>query len=160
MVAALVRRVPHAPMSYHSDSLIARIRQLRASPLCRHLRFSRITPTSDQHRRKTRVGIRVWVDLGRFRLVLKGTLDLLIGVRIPASQFHHTYEDPHFYCPGPRAAAFSVTRKVSLGIQFSQAWRFIRPILCQNPENCYKDGRQRRRWRTVLPNGWIMAEGP
>jgi len=29
----------------------------------------------------------VSVDLGRFRLDLKGTLDLLIGVRIPASQF-------------------------------------------------------------------------
>src|SRR5262245_1388923 len=28
----------------------------------------------------------VSVDLGRFRLGLKGTLDLLIGVRIPASQ--------------------------------------------------------------------------
>jgi hypothetical protein len=28
----------------------------------------------------------VSVDLGRFRLVVKGTLDLLIGVRIPASQ--------------------------------------------------------------------------
>src|SRR5215510_14624372 len=31
----------------------------------------------------------VSVDLGRFRLVLKGTLDLLIGVRIPASQSKH-----------------------------------------------------------------------
>jgi hypothetical protein len=29
----------------------------------------------------------VSVDLGRFQPVLKGTLDLLIGVRIPASQF-------------------------------------------------------------------------
>ena len=31
----------------------------------------------------------VSVDLGRFRVGLKGTLDLLIGVRIPASQFLH-----------------------------------------------------------------------
>jgi hypothetical protein len=38
----------------------------------------------------------VSVDLGRFRLELKGTLDLLIGVRIPASfPGHGTHAERH-----------------------------------------------------------------
>src|SRR5262245_45960476 len=60
---------------------------LRASPLCRHLRFGRFPRLRIHLGEKPASVFSISVDLGRFRLRLKGTLDLLIGVRIPASQF-------------------------------------------------------------------------
>ena len=79
------RRLLYHPMSYRSDLLAVNSTAPRVTTMS-PLAFRYIYPDFGFNLAKNPRRYLAFRRLGRFRLGLKGTLDLLIGVRIPASQ--------------------------------------------------------------------------